>query len=46
MIDLIPEQIYKVVQKHDEKENKDWWLLEYEGFFKGYAPRAYVKLLD
>ncbi len=46
MIDLLPEQIYKVVQKQDEKGNKDWWLLEYEGFFKGYAPRAYLKLLD
>ncbi len=45
MIDLADGDICKVIEKHDKKNDPEWWLIE-KNNVRGYAPRNYVKLLD
>lgn len=35
-------QALRIIQKHDQKMNADWWLVENRSGGKGYVPHNYV----
>ena len=46
MIGLKNGDIYQVIDKHDQHDNPDWWLVQSDENNFGYVPRTYIKLLD